>query len=299
MRKADSWAPNLSQPPALDLSAWVYNNHVARRMTLWQFSPTSRHNRSFLLITFLVPGLPTPPTGDLAILTDLVIGSSRGIGAAAALHLASKGAKILSVSRSPAPVGTWIKANIATSEGVERVIKAVGDRPLDGLLFLGGAWEKGAFTEDYSFLDSPTSETLQIIAVNLTAPILLAQGLAGNFATSNNGRIILMGSMSGVPNTATPEVANTAAKFGLQGAAEALNLSLRSHGIATTVINPDNVATPEIENDIAAGRFGEQVPIPMDDLNKTIEYVLSMSVHSVPVSISIRQTSVAPWKKVR
>ena len=77
-----------------------------------------------------------------------------------------------------------------------------------------------------------------VVAVNLTAPILLAQGLTPNLAQADNARIILIGSTSGLPNSATVEVANTASKFGLLGAAVALNLSLRSYGIATTVINP-------------------------------------------------------------
>ncbi len=223
--------------------------------------------------------------------TYLVVGASRGIGGSTAAHLAKEGADVLSVSRSPSPIGTWIQADIGTVKGVARVVEAIGDRPLDGLLFLGGIWEKGAFTDQYSFLESPTDETLQVIAVNLTAPILLAQGLAKNLAKSEDGRIILMGSMSGLPNTASPEVANTAAKFGLQGAAEALNLSLRQLGITTTVINPDNVATPEVEQDIADGTFGEQVPIPMDDITKTIDYVLSVSTASAPTVIALRQTT--------
>lgn len=221
--------------------------------------------------------------------TYLIIGASRGIGAATASHLAARGADILSVSRNPSAAGTWIEADVGTVDGVDQVVQAVGDRRLDGLLFLGGIWEKGAFTAEYNFLESPRSETLAVIAINLTAPILLAQALAQNLARSENARIILMGSTSGLPNAASPEVANTAAKFGLQGAAEALNLSLRHLGIATTVINPDNVATPEVEEDIETGRFGDQVPIPLSDITGTIDYVLEIGAASVPSSISLCQ----------
>ena len=222
--------------------------------------------------------------------TYLIIGASRGIGGAAAAYLAEAGAEVLSVSRSPSSVGTWIEADVGSVYGIDDIKSAVGNRPLDGLLFLGGVWEKGAFTDEYSFLDSPVEETLNMIAVNLTAPILLAQGFAKNLSEAQNPRIILMGSMSGVQNTASPEVANTAAKFGLQGVGEALNLSLRKLGVATTLINPDNVATPEVEEDIAQGSFGEQVPIPIEDLMHTIEYVFRLGSHSVPSVINLRQT---------
>ncbi|MGB0695462.1 MAG: SDR family NAD(P)-dependent oxidoreductase [Rhodospirillaceae bacterium] len=222
--------------------------------------------------------------------TYLIVGASRGIGGATAAHLAQQGADILAVSRSPAPVGRWIQADIGTVSGIETVLQAAKAQPLDGLLFLGGVWEQGAFTPDYRFLDSPMEETLHMIAVNLTAPILLAQGLAQALSQAPAPRIVLMGSMSGLANTATKEVANTATKFGLQGAAEALNLSLRPLGIATTVINPDNVATPEVEADIAQGLAGDQIPIPLADLTGTIDYVLGLSPHAVPSVINLCQT---------
>ena len=222
--------------------------------------------------------------------TYLIIGASRGIGGATAHHLAEQGAEILGVSRSEASVGQWIQADVGTFDGISKVLGAVGDRPLDGLLFLGGVWENGAFTDKYNFLESPVQETVQMIAVNLTAPILLAQGVAKHLSKAGNGKIILMGSMSGVQNTASREVANTAAKFGLQGVGEALNLSLREYGIATTVINPDNVTTPEVVEDIATGLFGDQVPIPMEDVTATIDFALRLSGHAVPSVINLRQT---------
>ena len=219
----------------------------------------------------------------------LIVGASRGIGGATAAHLAELGANILSVSRSEAMAGLWIPADVSTDEGIRQVLEAAGDGPLDGLLFLGGIWEDGAFTDAYDFLKSPASETRRVLAVNLTAPILLAQGLAANLAQSTNPRVILMGSTSGLPNAASPEVANTAAKFGLQGVAEALNLSLRPQGIATTVINPDNVATAEVIDDIAEGRFDAQIPISMDDVIRTVDYILGLSADSVPSSITLGQ----------
>lgn len=88
----------------------------------------------------------------------------------------------------------------------------------------------------------------------------------------------------------TREVAKSAAEFGLQGAVEALNLFSRRLGIAAIVINPDHVATPEIEDDIAQGRFPDQTPFPMDDMTRTIDYVLGISPHSAPSLINLRRT---------
>lgn len=99
----------------------------------------------------------------MTVPTYLLIGASRGIGGSTAQYLASKGAEILGVSRSPAIAGTWIEADIGTNQGIDRVVEAVGDRVLDGLLFLGGAWEKGAFTEAYDFVSSPKEEVRSLI----------------------------------------------------------------------------------------------------------------------------------------
>jgi 3-oxoacyl-[acyl-carrier protein] reductase len=86
-----------------------------------------------------------------------------------------------------------------------------------------------------------------------------------------------------------PEVANTASKSGLRGAALALHLSLRSRAIAVTLINPDNVATPEVLTDMEEGRFGPQRPIPLSDLCATIDYILHLSPDTVPTSIQLGQ----------
>ena len=221
--------------------------------------------------------------------TYLLIGASRGIGGSTAQYLASKGAEILGVSRSPALAGTWIEADVGTDQGIYHIVEAVGDRVLDGLLFLGGTWEKGAFTEAYDFVASPKGEVRELISINLIAPILLARALAPNLAKAQNPRIILNGALSGLPNAATAEVANTATKFGLQGVAQSLNLSLRAYGVGVTVVNPGNVATPEVIEDIAEGRFGSQVPIPIEDVLHTYEYILSLSASTVPVEINLAQ----------
>lgn len=45
--------------------------------------------------------------------TILVAGASRGIGLAVAQHLVSQCDRLLAVSRSTAPVGEWIQADLA------------------------------------------------------------------------------------------------------------------------------------------------------------------------------------------
>ncbi len=217
----------------------------------------------------------------------LIVGGSRGIGAAAASHLAAAGHKVLAASRGPAVAGLWISADVATDAGIAAIVAAVGNAPLDALLYLGGTWEEGAFTDAFRFETSPPDETRRILDVNLVAPILLAQALSSPLRCAPNPRVVLMGALTSKDNAASPEVANTASKFGLRGAAQALTLALP--GVGVTVINPGNVATPEVEADIAEGRFGPQVPIPMADLLSALDFVLSCSAATTVAEIDLHQ----------
>lgn len=219
----------------------------------------------------------------------VVVGASRGIGAAVARHLEPRVVDLISVARGASVTGRAVRADVATDAGLDAVVAAVGDRPLDALLFMGGTWESGAFTEEYRFLASSRQEARQVIAVNLLAPILLVQALVPALARAEKPRVVIIGALSGRDGAATPEVANTASKFGLRGAAQAMALSLRPMGIGISVIHPGNVATEEVEADIAAGRFGSQVPIPMADLLATVDHVLALSGATVPTEIDLVQ----------
>lgn len=221
----------------------------------------------------------------------IVVGASRGIGAAVAQHFAQKGEGIVSVSRGQPITGTWIQADISTAEGISTVVRSIGESTVDALLFMGGVWEKGAFTDQYDFMQSPDQETRFILAVNTIAPIELTKQLAGNLAKSDNPRAVFIGALSGLDHSPTIEVANTASKFGLRGAAQSLKLALQDYNIGITVINPGNVATEEVIQDIEEGRFTAQVPIALTDIVSTIEWILSLS-HTVDVGeINLYQKS--------
>lgn len=205
----------------------------------------------------------------------LILGGSRGIGLAAAAHLAPRVARLWCASRTPAPHGQWVPADVATDAGLDAIRDAVGAAPLDALLFLGGSWEAGAFTAAYDFALSPRAETRDILAVNLAAPILLAQALAPALQRSAAPRFVAIGALGAGRPGFGPEVANSAAKAGLRGAADALAASFP--WLAVTLIHPGNVATPEVEADIAAGRFPPQRPIPMADLLAALDFALAVS----------------------
>jgi 3-oxoacyl-[acyl-carrier protein] reductase len=219
----------------------------------------------------------------------VVAGASRGIGAAVAAHYVGLGDDVIALSRSPAAFGHWLQCDLSDSLALQQVAAGIAG-PIHALLYTGGTWEEGAFTETYAFEHSPADETTRVIAVNLTAPILLTQGLLPALR-EGSGRVILIGALSALDHSATAEVANSASKYGLRGAAQALHMTLAPMRIGVTVINPGNVATDEVMADIAEGRFDAQVPIPMADLLAAFDFALNLSPASVVHEINLGQIS--------
>jgi NAD(P)-dependent dehydrogenase (short-subunit alcohol dehydrogenase family) len=221
--------------------------------------------------------------------TFIVVGASRGIGDAVTSYFHKQGHKVYAVSRTPPRHGQWIQADISLSEGIKLIVDSVGEIPIDALLFMGGVWESNAFTEKFDFFQSPDAETRLVLSVNLIAPIEITKGLRRNLILSQNPRAIYIGALSGLDQLASPEVANTASKFGLRGAVQALRIAMKRDNIGFTVINPGNVATEEVLQDIEQGRFTAQVPIPLEDVFSTIEWVLGLSTSVEVGDINIMQ----------
>ncbi|MGF1515855.1 MAG: SDR family NAD(P)-dependent oxidoreductase [Elainellaceae cyanobacterium] len=207
----------------------------------------------------------------------LVAGASRGIGLAVAEHLAPQSEHLITISRTPAPAGRWVQADLSTLSGIETVAGAIAGRPLDALLYMGGTWETHAFTSQYRFEACSDEDITRVIAVNLLAPIRLVKALLPNLQRSDNPKIVFMGALSGRDNFPGREVANSASKFGLRGVVHSLREELRSQQIGVTAINPGNVGTPEVLADLAADNLTGGEAIPLADLLKIIDCVLSLS----------------------
>lgn len=220
--------------------------------------------------------------------TVVVVGASRGIGASVAQHFHSNGHKVFAVSRTQARFGSWIKADISQPSGIQAVGDAIGTETLDALLFMGGVWETDAFTQNYNFTESSDAETRFVIGVNTIAPIEITRILSDNLLKAANPRAIYIGSLSGLDNRASAEVANTASKFGLRGAVQALRIAF-DRKIGFTVINPGNVATEEVLSDLREGRFPPQKAIPIPDLIHSVEWLLSLSPHVDVQDLNLQQ----------
>ena len=213
--------------------------------------------------------------------TVVLFGASSGIGLAVSEHLSDQCEKLITVSRRKPKVGEWIKTDVSKSEQIQALVNSIGDSAVDALLYLGGTWEEHAFTNEYSFEDCSDADLENVLTVNLLAPIRIIQKFLPNLKKAANPKIIIIGAAVGGLNlNASKEVSNTSSKFGLRGMVFSLRQSLKEYQIGITLINPGNIATPEVLNDLHEGGMDDTYAIPLSDLFSIIECTLNLSNRS-------------------
>lgn len=172
----------------------------------------------------------------------LVLGGSRGIGAAIVRRFASEGAKVtFSYAGSAAAADQLAKetgsaAVQADSADRDRVIKLVRDsRPLDVLVVNAGIIVVG------DALEQDPDEVDRLFRVNIHAPYHAAVEAARQM--SGGGRIIVIGSVNG-DRMPIPGMASYAmSKSALQGFARGLARDFGPKGITVNVVQPGPVDT--------------------------------------------------------
>jgi NAD(P)-dependent dehydrogenase (short-subunit alcohol dehydrogenase family) len=215
----------------------------------------------------------------------LITGASRGLGDAFSRGLGQPGDTLWLVSRNPCSslqlqdgvTRHWIEADLASPGVHQQIANSLG--ALDVVIHNAGIWETGAFSSEYRFEKVSEAETRNVLEVNLIAPMLLTQALLPKLRTSSNPKIVLIGSINGLENTAMPEVAYSASKFGLRGVAHALREHLRHERIAVTVVNPGSIAW-----EAASSR---EDLIPPADIVRLVRAVLETSNRTVVKEIDL------------
>jgi short-subunit dehydrogenase len=215
----------------------------------------------------------------------LIFGASRGLGAAFSIGLPQAGDTLWLVARGKPDLSDrdgahrhWIEADLAAANAADRIAAAVGDQPLDLVIYNAGIWEAEAFSSRYDFEQVDDAETTRIIAVNLTAAITCLRRLLPNLRRGTNSKVILIGSTSGLDNSSGREVAYAASKFGLRGVAHALRENLRPDRIAVTCLNPGNIGTITVEQGVVSSRPHEdRTMIPPQDLLEIVRCLMRLS----------------------
>jgi NAD(P)-dependent dehydrogenase (short-subunit alcohol dehydrogenase family) len=198
----------------------------------------------------------TPPVfsarwlpGRLAVVT----GASRGIGAATAAAVAAAGAHVVLAARDRQALdgvagrikdaggqATPLPTDVSNEAEVERLFAKVAEvGPLGALVCAAGVLTPAPFAETTAAMWDET------LGVNLTGTFLCCRAAFTAMAPAGAGRIITIGSLSGV--YATEKFPGLAAynvsKYGVIGLTEAIAVEGREHGISAVCLSPGAVDT--------------------------------------------------------
>ncbi len=183
----------------------------------------------------------------------LVTGAGRGIGRAAAELLASRGARVMGVSRNEqelAALGVECAgADLGTPEGCAFAVTETEQHlgPVDILVCnhgIGSAHERVIWEQD----PKVWSETIQI---NLDGPFHLSRLVVGGMVERGYGRIVYTSSTAGLVAEHAGS-AYTAAKHGLIGLMRAVAMDAGAHGVTANAVLPGWVRTEMAERSARA-----------------------------------------------
>jgi 3-oxoacyl-[acyl-carrier protein] reductase len=171
-----------------------------------------------------------------------VTGASRGIGAAVARALSSKGVRLGLGSRSGADLGLpdaiGLTCDVRHLDQVEDAVAKTVERfgRLDICVANAGV---GSY---HTLADTPVEHIEEMIDVNLKGTIYAIRASVPHLIASGEGDVITLASEAGrrgLPG----EAVYCASKFGQVGLTRALDHELREHGVRCTNVCPGGVAT--------------------------------------------------------
>lgn len=188
----------------------------------------------------------------------MITGTSTGIGAACALHLAQQSFSVFAGVRGKAdgeqlvarasgevrPVIVDVTDAPTISAAASVVTDAVGDRGLAGLVNNAGIVKPGPLEFQ------PLEDFREQLEVNLVGQVAVTQAFLP-LIRRGGGRIVNVGSIGG--HMALPlHGAYSASKFGMEGLSDALRLELRQWGIPVTLVDPGATETAIFGKTLAA-----------------------------------------------
>ena len=178
----------------------------------------------------------------------LITGASDGIGRAVATQIAAEGINVVLAARGEDKLNA-LSAELIAKHRIQTLVipvdlaepgAAASLAELTNELDIGLVVLAAGFGNTGSFLETPLSAELQLLAVNVTAVMHIAHTFAGRLAARGNGGIVLFGSIVGWQGV--PGQANYAAsKAYVQSLAEGLHDELGPHGIHVLAVAPGPV----------------------------------------------------------
>jgi len=184
-------------------------------------------------------------TRPLTGLKALVTGAARGIGASIAETLARDGADVILLDVPPAKTdldalaarlsGRSVTLDICAEDAAVQLIEQLPDG-IDIVVHNAG------ITRDKTLANMTPDFWDAVLAVNLNAPQVLTRALLDSGTLRDNGRVILLASISGIAGN-RGQTNYAASKAGLIGLARAWAPDLKTRGISINAVAPGFIET--------------------------------------------------------
>jgi short-subunit dehydrogenase len=182
----------------------------------------------------------------------IVTGASSGIGYALAKCCAEHEFDVLIAADEPAihdaaqdfrALGATVEAievDLATLDGVDRLVAATHGRPVEALLANAG------HGLGHGFLDQDFTAVCHVIDTNITGTLYLIQKVGRDMRTRGQGRILITGSVAGFMPGTFQAVYNGTKAF-LNSFSWALRNELKDTGVTVTCLMPGATETEFFE----------------------------------------------------
>ena len=205
----------------------------------------------------------------------VVTGASTGIGYELALLCANGKFDLVVVADEPeiekaaedfrkaGTTVTSLEADLATTEGVDELVKTIGNRSVDALLANAGRGLGKAF------LDQDFDDIRHVIDTNITGTIYLVHCLVPQMRKRHKGRILFTGSIAGFMPGTFQAVYNGTKSF-INSFSFALRAELKDTGVTVTCLMPGATETEFFERaDMLDTKVGQSEKDDPADVAKT------------------------------
>jgi short-subunit dehydrogenase len=216
----------------------------------------------------------------------IVTGASSGIGLELARLAAEDGYDLIVAADTPLVDAssqlnglgvevTNVETDLASFEGVDRLLQAIGGRRVDALFANAGHGLGRAF------LEQDPAEWRHVVDTNITGTIYLVQKVAREMAARGEGKILITGSIAGHIAGAFQAVYNGTKAF-IDSFADALHNELKDTGVTITCLKPGATETEFFERaDMMDTKVGTMKKDDPADVAKTGYQALMKGERSV------------------
>ncbi len=177
----------------------------------------------------------------------IVTGASTGIGLELARLAAQDGYDLAVAADTPLVDAssqlngygvevTNVEVDLATFEGVDRLLGAAGGRPVDVLIANAG------HGLGHAFLEQDVAAWRHVIDTNVTGTLYLIQKVAKEMVARGEGKILITGSIAGYVPGAFHAVYNGSKAF-IDSFSDALGNELKDTGVTVTCLKPGATET--------------------------------------------------------